>query len=210
LTRQEISTAAAPPRRLGTRAQRALRDERILERMQGGWDYEGIARTQALSVRRVRFIVAQAMKSRRADPNSDHARLQRLRLGPSLRLAAEAVASGDLRGIDRLLRLLDRLDRYNSTAVSIQADDVETLNLLRERINRAARINDERREEEERAHRNALARLAALGVSEQDAIADLAPPGEAAPENESEAPEAGDEVDESWKKWLTPDNALND
>jgi DNA-binding CsgD family transcriptional regulator len=152
---QETSPGARPARRLSNPAQRRLRDERILERVQGGWDYEDIARKEGLSVRRVRAIVARAMKPRRADPSSDHARLQRVRMAPSLRLAAEAVASGDLRGIDRLLRLLDRLDRYNGAAVAIQADDEASLRLLRERINRAARQNDARREATELRHRNA-------------------------------------------------------
>jgi hypothetical protein len=142
----DVALEARESRRLGHAAQRRARDDRIIERVQGGWDYEDIARKEALSVRRIRVIVARAMKPRSADPSADHARLQRLRLAPSLRLAAEAIASGDLRGIDRLMRLLDRLDRYNSAAVAIQAHDEASLRLLRERINRAARENDKRRE----------------------------------------------------------------
>ena len=44
----------------------------------------------------------------------DHARVQIARLEPALQLAAGAVAEGDLGAIDRLLRVLDRLDRYSA------------------------------------------------------------------------------------------------
>ena len=40
--------------------------------------------------------------------------MQIARLEPALRLAADAVAEGDLSAIDRLLRVLDRLDRYSA------------------------------------------------------------------------------------------------
>ena len=38
--------------------------------------------------------------------------MQIARLEPALRLAARSVADGELSAIDRLLRVLDRLDRY--------------------------------------------------------------------------------------------------
>src|SRR5208337_1122972 len=58
--------------------------------------------------------VAQSLAEPDGGTRLDHARVQLARLEPALRLAARGVADGDLRAIDRLLRVLDRLDRYNA------------------------------------------------------------------------------------------------
>ena len=197
----------------GTRSQRALRDERILERVRGGWLYEDIAREERLSLHRVRAIVSRAIKQRQADPSGEHAHLQRTRLAPALRLAAEAIAAGDLRAIDRMLRLLDRLDRYNGAAVAQGKNNDETLRKLMERMNRAARPYEEARTEQQRRHANALARLAALGVDEATAGSDLPVAGAAGdPPVESVEADAARrrEAEPAWKNWIAPDSRLSD
>ena len=191
----------------GTARQRALRNERLLERMQEGWSYESIASAERLSVSHVRDIVARALRRREPDGANEHMRLQRLRLAPSLRVAAEAIAAGDLRAIDRMLRLLDRLDRYNSADIVTEEDREDLFRKLKEQIDRRSRKYDLEREREERRFRNALARLAALGIDEESATADLpegAPPASApAPifAGQSAAPAPSPGGASGWEAW---------
>jgi hypothetical protein len=95
---------------------RETRRVRILALVQAGWSYADIGREERLSRERVRQIVAQALNDGAADGNLDHARVQIARLEPALRLAARGVADGDLSAIDRLLRVLERLDKYSAVA----------------------------------------------------------------------------------------------
>ena len=95
-------------------AARDLRRLRILASLQAGLSYAAIGRAEGLSRERVRQIVAKALDEGGSGTKLDHARVQIARLEPALRLSAQAVADGDLAAIDRLLRVLDRLDRYSA------------------------------------------------------------------------------------------------
>ena len=55
-----------------------------------------------------------------------------------MQLAAEAVAAGDIRAITPYLKVLDRLDRYQTVAVAHQGYDEEDRRKLMEKINRVA------------------------------------------------------------------------
>ena len=127
-------------------AARDLRRLRILASLQPGLSYAAIGRAEGLSRERVRQIVVQALAQGDADSKLDHARVQIARLEPALRLAASAVAEGDLGAIDRLLRVLDRLDRYSAiegAATSADAGGRERslakLNAMAERMIAARR-----------------------------------------------------------------------
>jgi len=99
-----------------TAREREQRRIRILGMVQAGFSYEAIARDEGLSRERVRQIVAQSLREPEGGTRLDHARVQLARLEPALRLAARGVADGELRAIDRLLRVLDRLDKYGAVA----------------------------------------------------------------------------------------------
>ncbi len=99
-----------------TAREREQRRIRILAMVQSGFSYEAIARDENLSRERVRQIVAQSLDEREGGTRLDLARVQIARLEPALRLAARGVADGELRAIDRLLKVLDRLDKYGAVA----------------------------------------------------------------------------------------------
>jgi DNA-binding Lrp family transcriptional regulator len=106
---------AAPPAPAASRAAaRDLRRLRILASLQADLSFAAIGRAEGLSRERVRQIVAKALDEGGAGTKLNHARVQIARLEPALQLAAGAVAEGDLAAIDRLLRVLDRLDRYSA------------------------------------------------------------------------------------------------
>jgi len=105
--------------------EREVRRHRIMERLQRGWSYELIAQSEDLTPRRIRQIVKEAIALREIDPAGEHIGVQVARLDAALRLAAEKVAEGELGAIDRLLRVLDRLDRYRKASAAPQPFDDE-------------------------------------------------------------------------------------
>ena len=97
---------------------RELRRLRILVAVQAGLSYAAIGRDEGLTRERVRQIVAQALEEKAAETKLEHARVQIARLEPALRLAASAVGEGELAAIDRLIKVLDRLDKYSAVESS--------------------------------------------------------------------------------------------
>ena len=117
------ATSASSPKPRTAR-DRAMRRLRIFARLQEGWTHEAIAQSENLTRERVRQIVAETLGQREVAPSYDHARLQAARLEPALQLAVERVREGDLAAIDRLLRVLNQLDRYQSVA-AVSAQDTD-------------------------------------------------------------------------------------
>jgi hypothetical protein len=103
------------PRR-HTQFSRLARTKRILEQLREGWAYDDVAREEGLTKRRVRQIVAQFLKEREALEGVTHAHMQIDRLGRAMRVASDALARGDVRAIGPFIRVIDRLDRYQTLA----------------------------------------------------------------------------------------------
>ncbi|HKI13717.1 MAG TPA: hypothetical protein VKA12_01660 [Roseiarcus sp.] len=123
---------------------KALRRERIFARLRGGWAYDEIAREERVTPRRVRQIVSEALQRRQVDDGSDHAMLQHARLEKAIRLAAEAVAEGEIGAIAPYLKVLAQLDRYQGAASAKQAYDEKARERLFAKINRVAARLDRR------------------------------------------------------------------
>jgi len=67
---------------------------------------------------------------------------QLARLEPALQLAARRVAEGNLMGIDRLVRVLDRIDRYGSKVQQEAESAAEIHERLMAKINHALERHD--------------------------------------------------------------------
>ncbi len=128
----------APVRRHLGALGKMQRRKRIFGRLREGASYEEIAAEEGVGRERVRQIVAEVLQRRSVDSGADHAKLQLDRLAPLMQLAAEAVAAGDIRAITPYLKVLDRLDRYQTVAVAHQGYDEEDRRKLMEKINRVA------------------------------------------------------------------------
>ena len=133
----ENEMVPAPKRRLTARG-RVLRRGRIFARLREGWAYDEIAEDEGVTAERIRQIVREALGKRLLDEETDHAKLQLARLQPAMRIAAEAVADGHIKAINPLLKVLDRLDRYQRTAKVNQVYDDEARQKLLDKLNRAA------------------------------------------------------------------------
>ncbi len=115
-----------------------LRRRRIFARLREGSSYEEIAGEEGVSRERVRQIVSEVLQKRSVDSGADHAKLQLDRLLPAMQLGAEAIGAGDVRAITPSLKVLDRLDRYQSAAGAHQVYDDEARKKLLDKINRMA------------------------------------------------------------------------
>ncbi len=129
--------APARRRRMGATGM-ILRRRRIFARLREGLSYEDIAHEEGVTSERIRQIVSDVLQQRAVDSGANHAKLQLDRLAPVMQLAAEAVAAGDVTAITPYLRVLDRLDRYQTVAGASQAYDDEARKKLFDKINRVA------------------------------------------------------------------------
>ena len=120
-----------------TAHERNERQIRILAMVRSGFSYEAIASDEQLSRERIRQIVVAALRET-GGTRVDHMRVQRARLEPALRLAARGVENGKLSAIGQLLRVLDRLDKYDAVADSPPAYDENAREKLLAKLDRVA------------------------------------------------------------------------
>jgi DNA-binding CsgD family transcriptional regulator len=132
-----VQEKAPVRRRLGAYG-KTQRRKRIFAQLREGASYEEIAAEEGVTATRIRQIVSEVLQKRSVDSGADHAKLQLDRLAPLMQLATEAVAAGDIRAITPYLKVLNRLDRYQSVAVAHQGYDEQDRKKLMEKINRMA------------------------------------------------------------------------
>ena len=105
-----------PPADAPVRARKAAparRGPKILAALVAGASVDAIAEREGLSRKRVETMLRDELRRRWVAPAEDYARLQIVRLeAMSAKLAAKA-EKGELPAIDRMLKILDRLDRYH-------------------------------------------------------------------------------------------------
>jgi hypothetical protein len=124
-------------RRLGAHGM-MFRRRRIFAQLREGFTYQEIAAEEGVSITRIRQIVSAELQQRSVDSGAEHAKLQLERLASVMQLAAEAVAAGDMTAITPYLKVLDRLDRYQTVASANQVYDDEARKKLMDKINRLA------------------------------------------------------------------------
>lgn len=91
----------------------ARRGPQILVALVAGESVDAIAEKEGLSRKRVEIMLRDELRRRWIAPAEDYGRLQIARLeAMSARLAASA-ENGELPAVDRMLKILDRLDRYH-------------------------------------------------------------------------------------------------
>lgn len=125
-------------KRLPNARYRELRRARIFMRLREGRPRTEIAGEEGVTDTRIRQIIRETLKKRVVDPPTDDAMLQLMRLEPALRLAAEAVVSGDIKAVRYYLKLLDQLDRRQPAAAAPQACDDAARERLDAKMGRTA------------------------------------------------------------------------
>ncbi len=137
-----METAPKPARRRLNFYTKAERRERIFAHLRLGWTYEKIALEEGVSERRIRQIVTEALRRQELDDPTDYALIQLMRLDCALEVAAKAVDGGDLRAIDSLIKVLERIDRYRKAgAAKVVYDDAARERLFAKLSRLAARFS---------------------------------------------------------------------
>jgi hypothetical protein len=89
------------------------RGPRILLALVAGEGVEAIAEKEGLSRKRIEAILRDELRRRWVAAAEDYARLQIVRLEAMSAKLAPKTEKGDLPTVDRMLKILDRLDRYH-------------------------------------------------------------------------------------------------
>jgi hypothetical protein len=105
-----------------------------------------IGAAERLTRKRTESVLRQELRSRWVAPE-DFARLQIARLEQMLLTLLERLQNGDLKAIDRALRIVDRLDRYHGFTKAMrlpeQYGDEERARLLKKMNEIADRLQPE-------------------------------------------------------------------
>ncbi|MGO8799584.1 MAG: hypothetical protein ACLQE9_09870 [Roseiarcus sp.] len=116
---------------------------RALDLLMSGQSVDNIADARNHTRARVERILRAELKAISIRPARDYAKLQIRRLESMLVRLIEKANDGDLAAVDRILKILDRLDRYHGfvklPATSPQADDQAYEQLLKKLADMAAR-----------------------------------------------------------------------
>src|ERR1700733_12346639 len=102
---------ATPPTR--SKRSSATRAQRVLASLIAGAGVDEIGAAERLTRKRTESILRQELRNRWVAPAEDFARLQIARLEQMFLKLLDRLHDGDLRAIDRALKIVDRLDRYH-------------------------------------------------------------------------------------------------
>jgi hypothetical protein len=108
-------------RKRSTRREMALRDARLIHQLAAGVAIEEVAARENISPRRARERVSAILARRAADPPAEFVQLQIRRLSEAMLVAHGAMSNGNLRAVDRVVRITREFDRYYGLAMSLSA-----------------------------------------------------------------------------------------
>jgi hypothetical protein len=138
-------TQTIPPNR--SKRARVTRAQRVLASLIAGAGVDEIAATERLTPKRTESILRQELRNRWVAPAEDFARLQIARLEQMILKLLERLQNGDLKAIDRALKIVDRLDRYHgftkAQRIPEQYGDEERARLLKKVNEIADRLQPE-------------------------------------------------------------------
>ena len=102
---------------------RARHRAKIVAALVAGQSVEAVADGEGLTRKRVETLLRDELRRRWVAPSADHARLQIARLEAMAATLAPLAAAGETAAIDRVLKIIDRLDRYHGFNKLAPAND---------------------------------------------------------------------------------------
>jgi hypothetical protein len=145
LKTQEVRmTSAANPLGVGVAAPAPL-GVRMLDQLASGKSIDHIAQTRNYTRLRVEKFLRAELKAIAIRPARDYAKIQIRRLDALTGKLTEMADKGDLGAVDRLLKVLDRLDRYHGFSARALPDAAQgeiSYDRLYKKIFHAARNHD--------------------------------------------------------------------
>jgi hypothetical protein len=121
---QDAGKTAAKTRSKRLRATKrglAQRDLRLIEKLAAGATIEEIAASEGISVKWARERKASVLASRVIDTPHEFIKLQIRRLSEAMLVSYSAMSLGDLRAVDKVIKVVRELDRYHGFAPHLNA-----------------------------------------------------------------------------------------
>ena len=112
----DTATKTGPTRRRITKRELAKRDLRLIEKLAAGATIEEIAASEGISVKWARERKAALLASRVIDTPHEFIKLQIRRLSEAMLVSYSAMSLGDLKAVDKVIRVARELDRYHGFA----------------------------------------------------------------------------------------------
>ena len=119
MTQRKAKSASKTKSRIRKRLtdrDKALRDERIVRGLAAGATNADIAAQEDLSPRRMRELTTDIFARRRIDPPDEFHQLQLARLNEAMLVSYAAMGGGNLKAVDRVIKLVGELDRFYGLA----------------------------------------------------------------------------------------------
>ncbi|HEY5203393.1 MAG TPA: hypothetical protein VIJ63_02180 [Roseiarcus sp.] len=115
-TADPVAADAKPRRRRTTKRELAQRDLRFVEKLAAGATIEEIAASEGISVKWARERKAVILTSRVIDTPHEFIKLQIRRLSEAMLVSYSAMSNGDLKAVDKVIKVARELDRYHGFA----------------------------------------------------------------------------------------------
>jgi hypothetical protein len=112
----DAKAGAGPKRRRATQREMAKRDLRLIEKLAAGATIEEIAASEGISVKWARERKAAVLASRVLDTPHEFIKLQVRRLSEATLVSYSAMSNGDLKAVDKVIKVVRELDRYHGFA----------------------------------------------------------------------------------------------
>ena len=113
----DIETAQIKPegskRRRATKRELAQRDLKLIAKLAAGATIEEIAASEGISVKWARERKAAVLASRVIDTPHEFIKLQIRRLSEAMLVSYSAMSLGDLKAVDKVIKVARELDRYH-------------------------------------------------------------------------------------------------
>jgi hypothetical protein len=100
-------------RQRATKRDLAQRDLRLIEKLAAGATIEEIAASEGISVKWARERKAAVLASRVIDTPHEFIKLQIRRLSEAMLVSYSAMSNGDLKAVDKVIKVARELDRYH-------------------------------------------------------------------------------------------------
>ena len=116
---QEAKGRTAKPgskRQRATKRDLAQRDLRLIEKLAAGATIEEIAASEGISLKWARERKAAVLASRVIDTPHEFIKLQIRRLSEAMLVSYSAMSLGDLKAVDKVIKVVRELDRYHGFA----------------------------------------------------------------------------------------------
>src|SRR5271166_4949089 len=95
------------------RLKRDAREKRIVDRLNRGMSLAELAARQGVTLRRMQILVPEILARRAPSPPAKYLALQVNRLNEAMIVAYGSMAGGNLKAVDRVVRIVSEMDRYH-------------------------------------------------------------------------------------------------